>query len=809
VDSIHFNDGSTYHGTLKNGVPYGLGTCIWKDGNQYDGEWKNGLMHGFGTFLWTSGQRYDGEWKDGKRDGMGVKIYADGSSFTGFWKDCRKHGVGVFVPPAPEKKNFLGLKKDGDAAADGERTGPLQTVMDALEAFPRSQTLTQAGTSQLNRAPNTLAADSVLTGPTMAPQKKTLFIRKFDEGRLLREDKLTREEMKLIFGDSWEHRSKPQLRKRVKKALGMGKKLQQKKGQLLYKGMIGYDLMIRLQLGIRYSIGRLNQQPIGSKTDAPLSTPIKLQPPDFTAKTKVFFPSSGSHKTPAHPSSDFKWKDYSPMVFRNLRLMWGIGDAEYMLSLGGSSALWQLNSPGKSGCMFFLSDDEKFIIKTMRKSESKVLVEMLQSYYTHMEANPDSLVPRYYGVHGVKQVHGRTVRFVVMNNIFCTDLRIHRKFDLKGSTEGRTAGKADPNDPKSVFKDLDLDVKISLNKPQHARVLSQIQRDAAFLRDIGVMDYSLLLGIHYCSRRKAEEQFDLRGSYDGSTSMNSTATAGQRPRLSQRSMEAEYEGPEERTTSPGAHPSPHTKMEGAPSLRADETDGVDGGTLYDRARNFEMFSNKEEVNRQMTSVEARMRELGFTEERIADTLGLVRLKILGDKKFKTASKGGGRPGAVVKALQQYRQDLDLKEEVADAGSEDGGVDGDTPRDTAGGSFRAHMGYNTMAVAMPRKPLGAAAAAAKAPEERAPEEVVLCFGIIDILQDYNTRKVFERGFKSVLHDSYAISVAPPKLYSKRFVDFMTKEVFMEGDYTPSPQHYPSMRPMPSNNLRHKAIPEEES
>lgn len=41
-------------------------------------------------------------------------------------------------------------------------------------------------------------------------------------------------------------------------------------------------------------------------------------------------------------------------VFRNLRHMWGINDAEYMLSLGGSSALRQLNSPGKSGAYIVL-----------------------------------------------------------------------------------------------------------------------------------------------------------------------------------------------------------------------------------------------------------------------------------------------------------------------------------------------------------------------------------------------------------------------------------------------------------------------
>lgn len=63
-------------------------------------------------------------------------------------------------------------------------------------------------------------------------------------------------------------------------------------------------------------------------------------------------------------------------------------------------------------------------------------------------------------------------------------------------------------------------------------------------------------------------------------------------------------------------------------------------------------------------------------------------------------------------------------------------------------------------------------------ERPPEEVVLCFGIIDILQEWNTRKVFERTFKSMTHDSYAISVAPPKLYAARFADFLTGTVFMD-------------------------------
>jgi hypothetical protein len=43
-----------------------------------------------------------------------------------------------------------------------------------------------------------------------------------------------------------------------------------------------------------------------------------------------------------------------------------------------------------------------------------------------------------------------------MANIFVTDLQIHRRFDIKGSTEGRTVGeearRAAEGDPTVIFK---------------------------------------------------------------------------------------------------------------------------------------------------------------------------------------------------------------------------------------------------------------------------------------------------------------------------------------------------------------------
>ena len=55
------------------------------------------------------------------------------------------------------------------------------------------------------------------------------------------------------------------------------------------------------------------------------------------------------------------------------------------------------------------------------------------------------------------------------------------------------------------------------------------------------------------------------------------------------------------------------------------------------------------------------------------------------------------------------------------------------------------------------------------------DVVLYFGIIDILQTYNLGKRLEHAYKSIQFDSLSISAVNPTLYSKRFQNFM-REIF---------------------------------
>ncbi|ETN98209.1 hypothetical protein RFI_39306 [Reticulomyxa filosa] len=47
------------------------------------------------------------------------------------------------------------------------------------------------------------------------------------------------------------------------------------------------------------------------------------------------------------------------------------------------------------------------------------------------------------------------------------------------------------------MKDMDLTRYVVLAKPIREKILDQLESDSLFLRDLGVMDYSLLLGIYY------------------------------------------------------------------------------------------------------------------------------------------------------------------------------------------------------------------------------------------------------------------------------------------------------------------------
>jgi len=87
----------------------------------------------------------------------------------------------------------------------------------------------------------------------------------------------------------------------------------------------------------------------------------------------------------------------------------------------GCRALRLLASPGKSGSAFFLSDDDRFLIKTVQQEEMRLLLDLIPKYYRHVETNPGTLLTRFHGLHMVKPVGGAKsrVRFHHMSVCLC------------------------------------------------------------------------------------------------------------------------------------------------------------------------------------------------------------------------------------------------------------------------------------------------------------------------------------------------------------------------------------------------------
>ena len=202
---------------------------------------------------------------------------------------------------------------------------------------------------------------------------------------------------------------------------------------------------------------------------------------------------------------DFKFKDYAPWVFRDLRdNHFHLDAADYLLSLTAKYILSELGSPGKSGSFFYFSRDYRFIIKTISHTEHKFLRSILKEYHAHIVNNPHTLLSRFYGLHRVKLPRGRKIHFVIMNNLFPPHRDIHETYDLKGSSVGREYPEEKAKNKKgAVLKDINWvrrDRTLNLGPEKAALLSEQLRRDAEFLKKSHIMDYSLLIVIHEMER---------------------------------------------------------------------------------------------------------------------------------------------------------------------------------------------------------------------------------------------------------------------------------------------------------------------
>lgn len=613
-----YANGDFYEGTWRRNLQEGQGRYVWRNGNEYVGEWKNGVISGRGVLIWANGNRYDGQWENGVPKGNGVFTWPDGSCYVGCWsKDPNQQLKGTFYP--------AGTGKESPAEAmTNRRRSPLVSPFNESRSCPASRKRS--------------SVDGTARGSLTERSFPRICIWESDgDAGDITCDIIDNVEASMFYRDGttdFFRGNVAQPRRRSTGNLGNDVK---KPGQTISKGHKNYDLMLNLQLGIRHSVG-----------NSSVSMRV-LRPSDFDPREKFWtrFPPEGSKVTPPHQSVEFRWKDYCPMVFRHLRRLFAIDPADYMLAICGDDALRELSSPGKSGSIFYLTQDDRFMIKTVKKSEVKVLLRMLSSYYRHVCQYENSLVTRFFGVHCVKPVGGQKVRFIVMGNLFCSEYHIHRRFDLKGSSHGRTIDKSEGEiDETTTLKDLDLNFVFRLQRSWYQELMRQVDQDCEFLEAERIMDYSLLVGLHF----RDDISFDKMG-------MLHVLGKGE-----------SYQGGMDAT---GYHFS--------------ETDGRDVGRI---------LSGRKLLIRLGSNMPARAEQV----ERRSDS-----------DQYHLYHSSGGDSSPV-----------------------------------GNGEIR---------------------------------EVILYFGIIDILQDYDISKKLEHAYKSLQADPTSISAVDPKLYSKRFRDFMHR-IFVE-------------------------------
>ncbi|XP_045508094.1 phosphatidylinositol 4-phosphate 5-kinase type-1 alpha isoform X17 [Colias croceus] len=267
-------------------------------------------------------------------------------------------------------------------------------------------------------------------------------------------------------------------------------------GEITYKKIQSSQIMGSIQLGIQHAIGGLASKP---------ERDLLMQ--DFMTVETTNFPSEGSNHTPAHHYSEFKFKTYAPIAFRYFRDLFGIQPDDFLMSMC-SAPLRELSNPGASGSIFYLTNDDEFIIKTVQHKEGEFLQKLLPGYYLNLDQNPRTLLPKFFGLY-CYQCNSKNVRLVAMNNLLPSSVKLHQKYDLKGSTYKRKASKTERQKNSPTYKDLDFmehhTEGIFLEADTYTALIKTMQRDCRVLESFKIMDYSLLVGIHNLDEAQREK----------------------------------------------------------------------------------------------------------------------------------------------------------------------------------------------------------------------------------------------------------------------------------------------------------------
>ena len=206
--------------------------------------------------------------------------------------------------------------------------------------------------------------------------------------------------------------------------------------------------------------------------------------------------------------------EYAPKIFAYLRNLEEIDMDEMINSfLPKNNKRGISESQGKSGSFFISTDDNQYMVKTLRSDEFELIRHtFLNKYVQYLTHYPDSLLCRIYGMYNIILSQGEEILVIVMRNVL-GDFQdnIVAKYDLKGSTANRKSSFNMEKTDSATMKDLNF------NEYEHGIMLSReniikfrriTKLDSTFLCQLDLMDYSVFL---VKLTLKQSEEIDLFG----------------------------------------------------------------------------------------------------------------------------------------------------------------------------------------------------------------------------------------------------------------------------------------------------------
>uniref|UniRef100_H3BG96 Phosphatidylinositol 5-phosphate 4-kinase type-2 gamma n=1 Tax=Latimeria chalumnae TaxID=7897 RepID=H3BG96_LATCH len=250
--------------------------------------------------------------------------------------------------------------------------------------------------------------------------------------------------------------------------------------------------------------------------------PVILLPDDFKANAKIKVNNHLFNKEnlPGH----FKFKEYCPQVFRNLRERFGIDDLDYQISLTRSSPY--SDSEGCSGGVFFTSYDKTLIVKLISSDYVADMHSILSDYHQRF---PETCNDIYMYISFLLRSLGKKMQKSYIFIIITLFLSIHREGDYKGVPVTFSSSNVHKVKELPTLKDIDFlnkSQKVYIGEDQQKIFMEKLKRDVEFLAHLKIMDYSLLLGIHDVQRAEQEEDEDIKEEVEEENGIGPMMTVG-------------------------------------------------------------------------------------------------------------------------------------------------------------------------------------------------------------------------------------------------------------------------------------------